>query len=421
MWRRSETHSVRLFVRIDQGVILIGGQGTRLGALTQTVAKPMLDVAGRPFVEHVISQLARFGVRNIILLAGHQGAMPRDRYDGCRLFGAELSVLIEPEPLGTAGALLFAANRLDDIFFLANGDTFFDADLLPLIRLAENQQWKAAMLLSRIEDAARYGTVDLDSRGAVRTFHEKSQSRTQTAALVNAGTYLMRRDAVLPMIKRTPCSLENDLFPQLAAAGELHGLEANGYFIDIGIPESLETARRELASRRMRPAAFLDRDGVLNVDHGYTHQIEKLEWIGGAPAAVRMLNRAGFYVFVVSNQAGIARGYYQEAAVDQFHAHMQEKLMDADAHVDAFYYCPHHPEGIVKQYAIQCDCRKPGTGLLKQAARDWTIDRARSFLIGDKDSDLAAAAAFNIRGIRFDAHACSLPDLIRNELAGSAS
>jgi D-glycero-D-manno-heptose 1,7-bisphosphate phosphatase len=408
-------------VRIDQGVILIGGQGTRLGALTQNVAKPMLEVAGRPFVEHVISHLARFGVRKIILLAGHQGAVPRDRYHGRRLFGAELSVLIEPEPLGTAGALLFAAKHLNEIFLLTNGDTFFDADLLPLIRLAENHQWKAAMLLRRIEDAARYGTVELDDLGAVRAFREKSQGRTQTAALVNAGTYLMRRDAVLGMIARTPCSLENDVFPQLAAAGELHGLKANGYFIDIGIPESLETARRELAIRRKRPAAFLDRDGVLNVDHGYTHQIEKLEWIGGAPAAVRMLNRAGFYVFVVSNQAGIARGYYQEAAVDQFHAHMQEKLMDADAHVDAFYYCPHHPEGIVKQYAIQCDCRKPGTGLLKQAARDWTIDCARSFLIGDKDSDVAAAAAFNIRGIRFDAQACSLPDLIRKQLAGSAS
>jgi D,D-heptose 1,7-bisphosphate phosphatase len=405
-------------VRIDQGVILIGGQGTRLGPLTQSVAKPMLDVAGRPFVEHVISHLARFGVRKVILLAGHQGALPRERYDGRRLFGVELSVLIEPEPLGTAGALRFAADRLDEIFFLTNGDTFFDADLLALIRLTENPQWKAAMLLRRIEDATRYGTVELDSRGAVRAFHEKSQSRTPTNALVNAGTYLMRRDAILAMIAQTPCSLENDLFSRLAAAGALYGLEANGYFIDIGIPDSLESARRELAMRRTRPAAFLDRDGVLNVDHGYTHRIETLEWIDGAPAAVRMLNRAGFYVFVVSNQAGVARGYYNEDAVRQFHSHMQEKLMQADAHVDAFYYCPHHPDGTIKEFAIQCDCRKPRTGLFEQAASDWPVHRARSFLIGDKDSDLAAAAAFHIRGIRFDARAGSLSDLIGKELAG---
>lgn len=405
-------------MRIDQGVILIGGQGTRLGALTQSLAKPMLDVAGRPFVEHVISHLARFGVSKVILLAGHQGALPRERYDGRRLFGVELSVLIEPEPFGTAGALRFAANHLNEIFFLTNGDTFFDADLLPLILLAENPEWKAAMLLRRIDDATRYGTVELDSRGAVRAFREKSQGRTPANALVNAGTYLMRRDAILGMIAQTPCSLENDLFPRLAAAGALCGLEATGYFIDIGIPDSLESARRELPMRRTRPTAFLDRDGVLNVDHGYTHRIETLEWIDGAPAAIRMLNRAGFYVFVVSNQAGVARGYYNEDAVRQFHNHMQEKLMQADAHVDAFYYCPHHPDGTVKEFAIQCDCRKPGTGLLEQAARDWTVDRGRSFLIGDKDSDLAAAAAFHIRGIRFDARAGSLSDLIGKELAG---
>jgi D,D-heptose 1,7-bisphosphate phosphatase len=377
----------------------------------------MLEVAGRPFVEHVISHLARFGVRNVILLAGHRGALPRDHYDGRRLFGAELSVLIDPEPLGTAGTLRFAAKHLDEIFLLTNGDTFFGADLLPLLRLAENPHWEAAMLLRRIAGAARYGAVELDSHGAVRAFREKSQGGTPTDALVNACTYLIRRDAILAMIEETPCSLENDLFPRLAAAGALQGFEANGYFVDIGIPEGLEAACRELARHRIRPAAFLDRDGVLNVDHGYTHRIETLEWITGAPAAVRARNRAGYYVIVVSNQAGVARGYYKKEAIEQFHAHMQEMLMKEDAHVDAFYYCPHHPEGSIKEFAIQCDCRKPGTGMLEQAASDWTIDRVRSFLIGDKDSDLAAAAAFHIRGIRFDAQTNLLQDLIRKELA----
>jgi NDP-sugar pyrophosphorylase family protein len=111
-------------LRIDQAVILIGGRGKRLGSLTQSLAKPMLEVGGRPLVEHVIAQLARYGVRHILLLAGYQGALPRERYHGRRLFGAELSVLVEPEPLGTGGALLYAANQLDELFFLTNGDTF---------------------------------------------------------------------------------------------------------------------------------------------------------------------------------------------------------------------------------------------------------------------------------------------------------
>jgi D-glycero-D-manno-heptose 1,7-bisphosphate phosphatase len=169
-----------------------------------------------------------------------------------------------------------------------------------------------------------------------------------------------------------------------------------------------------------RPAAFLDRDGVLNVDHGYAHRPDQLEWIAGAPDAVRLLNDAGYYVFVITNQSGVARGYYEEAAVHNFHAHMQDALRAQGAHVDAFYYCPHHPDGTIKELAIKCRCRKPEPGLLEQAARDWPIDLNRSFLIGDKDDDLAAANKFHIRGIRFDARAGSLVDLVRKELRTSA-
>ena len=166
-----------------------------------------------------------------------------------------------------------------------------------------------------------------------------------------------------------------------------------------------------------RPAAFLDRDGVLNVDHGYTHRPEQLEWIDGAQDAVRLLNEAGYLVIVVTNQSGVARGYYDEDAVKSLHAHMQRNLAALGAHVDAFYYCPHHPEGTVKSLAVSCRCRKPGTGMLEQAASEWPIDRNASFLIGDKDDDMAAAHAFNIRGVKFDFRADSLPALVRREIA----
>lgn len=165
-----------------------------------------------------------------------------------------------------------------------------------------------------------------------------------------------------------------------------------------------------------RPAAFLDRDGVLNVDRGYAHRPDQLEWIDGAPEAVRLLNDAGYLVIVVTNQSGIARGLYDEDAVRRFHAHMQTALQGHGAHVDAFYYCPHHPEGSVSQYALRCNCRKPAIGLLEQAAREWPIDLSRSFLIGDRAHDLAAAAAFNIKGLLFDSHTASLPELIQQQI-----
>ncbi len=169
-----------------------------------------------------------------------------------------------------------------------------------------------------------------------------------------------------------------------------------------------------------RPAAFLDRDGVLNVDHGYAHRPEQLEWVDGAAEAVRLLNEAGYYVFVVTNQSGIARGFFDEAAVKSFHAHMLDGLSAHGAHIDAFYYCPHHPEGTIKPLAVRCRCRKPAPGMLEQAAREWPIDIGASFLIGDRDDDMAAAAAFNIRGVKFSPQTDSLVDVVRQELAKSS-
>jgi D-glycero-D-manno-heptose 1,7-bisphosphate phosphatase len=178
--------------------------------------------------------------------------------------------------------------------------------------------------------------------------------------------------------------------------------------------------RRDTA-RAPRPTAFLDRDGVLNVDHGYAHRPEQLDWIPGAPEAVRLLNEAGYSVIVITNQSGVARGYFDEAALKAFHAHMQDALKAYGAHIDAFYYCPHHPHGTVARYTMKCECRKPAPGMLKQAAREWPVDRVRSFFIGDKDDDMAAAAAFGIRGIKFDAKTNSLVALVRRALtAGGA-
>jgi len=173
------------------------------------------------------------------------------------------------------------------------------------------------------------------------------------------------------------------------------------------------TEQRE-PDRTPQAVAFLDRDGVLNVDTGYVHRPGDLEWIDGAPEAVGLLNQAGYRVIVITNQSGIARGFYDEEAVRLFHAHMQDRLAEHGAYIDAFYYCPHHPEGRVPQFAVACDCRKPKTGLLKQAERDFPVDKGRSFLVGDKDHDLEAAHAFGVRGFKFDPDRTPLDELIRS-------
>jgi D-glycero-D-manno-heptose 1,7-bisphosphate phosphatase len=157
----------------------------------------------------------------------------------------------------------------------------------------------------------------------------------------------------------------------------------------------------EIARMQSRPAAFLDRDGVLNHDTGYVHTPDRFEWITGAREAVKHLNDAGCYVFVVTNQAGVAHGYYDEAAIHALHEWLNGELRRTGAHIDAFYHCPHHPEGAVAAYRRTCDHRKPAPGMLLRARAQWPIDWGRSFLIGDRDSDIAAAAAAGIPGYKF--------------------
>lgn len=169
--------------------------------------------------------------------------------------------------------------------------------------------------------------------------------------------------------------------------------------------------------RTLRPAAFLDRDGVINVDHGYVVRIEELEFTSTAIEGIRLLNEAGYRVIVVTNQSGVARGFFTIEDVESFHRHINSELAQAGALIDAFYYCPHHPDGSVAGFTSDHPDRKPKPGMLLRAIRDWGIDRESSFLVGDKSSDLAAAAAAGVKGILVQKDRCDLADVVRNQLS----
>ena len=149
----------------------------------------------------------------------------------------------------------------------------------------------------------------------------------------------------------------------------------------------------------MRPAAFLDRDGTLLEEAGYVDRLERLILFPFSIDAVRLLNRAGFAVVVVTNQSGVGRGMYEETFVLQAHEVIEERMKEGGALIDAFYYCPHHPAAEVEKYRRDCDCRKPAPGMLRQAAADLDIDLTRSFSAGDKWSDVGAGIAVGARGI----------------------
>ena len=376
---------------LKQAVILVGGRGERLGELTQSTPKPMMAIGNTTFLEILVDEVARHGFLEIFLLCGYRAESILSVFDGKTCRNAKVSCFVEEIPKGTAGALTVVADLLDDEFLLLNGDSLFDINQLDLLTVATEENWEGKVALRSLPDTGRFGTVILEDERIV-SFAEKTGAGP---GLINAGIYLLKK-TVLTKIQQVPCSLERDILPQLARDGLLYGRAYQGYFIDIGVPEDLLRAQMEIPNRN-RPTAFLDRDGVLNHDYGYVYRIDDFHWTVGAISGIKHLNDKGWLVIVVTNQAGVARGYYEESAVISLHNWIQSELNTFGAHVDAFYYCPHHVEGSVEKYKIECDCRKPNPEMLFTAMRDFKIDINKSILIGDKQSDLDAGQAIGIK------------------------
>lgn len=150
------------------------------------------------------------------------------------------------------------------------------------------------------------------------------------------------------------------------------------------------------------PAIFFDRDGVLNKDFGYVYKSEDFKWIPGAMETIKHLKDMGYAIFVITNQSGVARGYFTEEDIKDLHEWINEELFEKyQVKIDGFYYCPHHPTVGQSPYQTKCECRKPKPGLIIRALKDFHIDKSKSYFIGDKDTDIEAASDVGIRGYIF--------------------
>ena len=388
-------------VTVRQCAVLVGGLGTRLGHLTASTPKPLLPCGDRPFLGWLLRELVRFGVSDFVLLAGYLSEQIADAVATIEADlprPARITISEEPFRAGTGGAVFHAREKLDDRFLLCNGDSLLDCNLSDLLvaAAADDDRVTGRMLLRALPDASRFGVVQLHG-DRVAAFRERPPPGT--AGIINAGIYIFCR-AMIDMLAPS-CSLEVDVMPRLAAAGTLRGTIADGYFRDIGVPDDFAHAQTEIPALLHRRAVFLDRDGVLNIDHGHVGTRDRFEWMPGALETIRFASAAGWHVFVVTNQSGVARGYYDEAAVIDLLDWMADEARRAGGTIDDARYCPYHPDAAVDAYRQAHPWRKPDPGMLLDLLAKWELDPARCVMIGDQPSDMAAAAAAGIAGHLF--------------------
>lgn len=373
-----------------EAIVLAGGFGTRLAHVVPDVCKPMAPVAGRPFLRFIMDQLAAAGFDRAVVADGYRREQIEDFF-GSAYRGMAIEYSPEETPLFTGGAVKRALGRCQsDWVFVLNGDTWLDADFAAMEDAAADapDSVSAVIAVKRMCGFERYGTVDVDAGGALSAFHEK---RPCEEGLINAGVYLLRRDALDGMPEKF--SLESDYFERVVGYGSLCAVECAGGFIDIGVPEDYELAQTMLAPlAKSWKLAMFDRDGTINVDTGHLHEPEKLELIPSTVDIMRgYTDDPDYKVVVVTNQAGIAKGLYTEADMRHLHRYMEDELDRLGVHVDAWYFCPHHPD-----YTGPCDCRKPAPGMLLAAMRDFDALPGRCIMYGDMQSDEFAASSINV-------------------------
>lgn len=373
-------------------IVLAGGLGTRLRGVVGELPKCLAPVAGRPFLAWLLDNLELCGFQHIILSLGHRSEAVQ-AFVAQRTSTAEITCVVEPEPLGTGGGVRLALSQArEKQVFVLNGDTWFDISFREMLEAHLESGATATLALKPLRDFDRYGTVTLGEDGrTLEAFHEKAPC---AEGLINGGIYLLQRDALQAM--REKFSMECDWLEPKVATGCLAGYVSDGYFLDIGIPEDYERAQADffLGAHKRYDTLFLDRDGVIDVEleSDYVKKPEEMIFIPGALEAIARLQPLFARTLVVTNQRGVAKGVMTLEDLERVHAHMLAQIEAAGGHIDKIYFSTGMDESDPR--------RKPNNGMFLDAQEDFPmIDPQRSLMVGDKPTDMDFAANCGLPGV----------------------
>ncbi|MBD9106523.1 D-glycero-beta-D-manno-heptose 1,7-bisphosphate 7-phosphatase [bacterium] len=390
-----------------KAVIQAGGKGTRISEITgDVIPKPMLEISGYPILYHQMMNLKKNGITDITVIIGHLGNVIKDYFGDGKQFGLNISYVEEDpqKPLGTAGSLYFLKDKLKENFVFLLADVFIDIDFekMEQYHIANNAD---VTLLTHPNGHPFDSDLVVEEGGVVKAFDYKSNDRTtyNYKNLVNAGVMIFSPSIFKYLTELRKYNYEKDIIVPLINEGKVVSYKSSEYAKDMGTPERYRRVQEDYNSgicdaknlANKQKAIFLDRDGTINEYVGFLRKEEDFRLIPGVSEAIKKINNSGYLAIVVTNQPVIARGEVTEEELEEIHKKMETLLGLDGAYIDDIYYCPHHPdkgfEGEIPELKIECDCRKPKTGMLEKAAREHNINLSSSIMIGDSTLDIKMA------------------------------
>lgn len=385
--------------------ILAGGKGTRLRDIApDNMPKPMIKIAGKPILLYQIEYLVKNKVSEVIISVGYGAEAIKKYFGDGKGFSLKITYSEESEPLGTAGAFQYAAplfNGAKDILILY-GDIIFDIDLSRLINFHNTHSGLGTLLVHPNDHPFDSDLLDVNRINKIMKFISKPRPAGQYYQnLVNAGIYILKPEVAFFIERGRKLDFGYDVFPTLIKAGkDFYAYRTSEYVKDVGSVQRHKEVEQDILSGKVnrrnlinrQKAIFLDRDGVINKEVSYLCRPEQLELLEDSTQAVKKINHSDYLAIVATNQSAVARGLCSEEDIADVNKKLDVLLGEKHAYLDNIYYCPHHPdkgfEGENKPYKIECECRKPKTGMFRQAQSDFNIDEKDSFLIGDTTSDV---------------------------------
>ena len=384
-----------------KAVILAGGKGSRLNQLAGNLPKVMLKIGEKPVIEHQIELLKKYGITDIYILVNHLKEAIKDYVENGEKYNVNVSCFEESEPLGTVGGIKEIEEHLKEDFLVLYGDVMINMDISKFIDFHNRHDSECSLVLHPNTHPYDSDLVETDNSSRIIAFHPKPHDDDKYYRnLVSAGAYILSPAVFKFLEKGKKADFGRDIFPKIFSEIKMFGYNTTEYLKDMGTPERLAEVQKDLAEGKIsqlnyenkQKAIFIDRDGVINIEKNFISKPEQLELFDFTAEAVRMINNSDYLSLIVSNQSVIARNLCSIEDVEIIHKKLETELGKSKAKIDRIYYCPHHPDkGFPEEnaeYKIDCDCRKPKTGMFMQAEEELNVDASMSYMIGDSERDI---------------------------------